>query len=879
MSEIKHTFQAGKMNKDLDERLVPNGEYRDALNIEVRTSGDSDAGVAQMLYGNLERDAVSTVNATVNWKGQKSVFVGSVADEKNNKAYFFVASPPVGEIKLDATESKVFKDMIIQYGTDDRKVRPVVNDIFEIHAYNIGGTTEDGTSEYSSITFSDTSGIRPGMEITALNTTGLSLISTNDDYSNLPINPVVNKVDGNAVYLDRVLSVDLRTVNQWVFKAPKVLNFTRVNAYTNKLITGVNIIDNLLFWTDDFSEPKKINVDRCILGTLNFSDHTALVIKNPNDPNGWARVSAIDSDNYGDLKEEHITVIRRAPRTSPKLEMASSKRGGDTSGNCTQKFTYPSDVTVLSSGGEYDYEMAYAGDPLPVGHIISGVEIVGITPGLDYVEGDFLNLSNDTVVGDPISIRVKVESFNPSTYSYNLEIQSIDTSVTSSHESWDIELEQSKPLFELNLGRFSYRYKYQDGEYSSFAPWSELAFLPGEFDYAPVKGYNLGMVNTVRDLKVTDFVVEDQLRPDDTTAVDIIYKDTVSPNVYIVKTITRGIDSEWNESGTGGNSGVLNITSDMIHMALPSSQLLRAWDNVPRLAKAQEVTGNRLLYANYLQNYNVHQPVTVKQQLVIKDHADNFLPEKSIKSIRKYKIGVVYGDKYGRETTVLGMGGTRRTSWPETVIDSNVSIEKVNAHKSTKLSAQQDWVTDTQSWIPSDWMEYFKYYVKETTNEYYNLSMDRWYNAEDGNIWLSFQSADRNKLDEDTYIILKNGHGNNDPVLDEARYKILAIKNEAPDYIKITQKIIGDLPLSSDLNTLDSGLVNSMHVGFDGTLWDTAFAGLKFKGIGYARIKGDNGADISYSKWVKISRINDNQHTINTIEQFGEAADMSSILS
>ena len=28
MPEIKHQFTGGKMNKDLDERLVPNGEYR-----------------------------------------------------------------------------------------------------------------------------------------------------------------------------------------------------------------------------------------------------------------------------------------------------------------------------------------------------------------------------------------------------------------------------------------------------------------------------------------------------------------------------------------------------------------------------------------------------------------------------------------------------------------------------------------------------------------------------------------------------------------------------------------------------------------------------------------------------------------------------------
>lgn len=39
MPEIKHNFVQGKMNKDLDERLVPNGEYRDALNVEVATSG------------------------------------------------------------------------------------------------------------------------------------------------------------------------------------------------------------------------------------------------------------------------------------------------------------------------------------------------------------------------------------------------------------------------------------------------------------------------------------------------------------------------------------------------------------------------------------------------------------------------------------------------------------------------------------------------------------------------------------------------------------------------------------------------------------------------------------------------------------------------
>ena len=41
-----------KMNKDMDERVVRSGEYRDALNIQVTSSDGSDVGSAQSLLGN-----------------------------------------------------------------------------------------------------------------------------------------------------------------------------------------------------------------------------------------------------------------------------------------------------------------------------------------------------------------------------------------------------------------------------------------------------------------------------------------------------------------------------------------------------------------------------------------------------------------------------------------------------------------------------------------------------------------------------------------------------------------------------------------------------------------------------------------------------------
>ena len=54
MPEIKHNFTSGKMNKDLDERLVPNGEYVHAENIQVSTSEGSNLGSVQNLLSNYK---------------------------------------------------------------------------------------------------------------------------------------------------------------------------------------------------------------------------------------------------------------------------------------------------------------------------------------------------------------------------------------------------------------------------------------------------------------------------------------------------------------------------------------------------------------------------------------------------------------------------------------------------------------------------------------------------------------------------------------------------------------------------------------------------------------------------------------------------------
>ena len=90
MPEIKHTFQGGKMNKDLDERLVPNGEYRHAENIQVRTTDGDSIGTIQNIKGDLHVGSAYYAD----WMADDLPrVVASVGDEKNDKAYFFFASP------------------------------------------------------------------------------------------------------------------------------------------------------------------------------------------------------------------------------------------------------------------------------------------------------------------------------------------------------------------------------------------------------------------------------------------------------------------------------------------------------------------------------------------------------------------------------------------------------------------------------------------------------------------------------------------------------------------------------------------------------------------------------------------------------------------
>ena len=789
MPEIKHQFTGGKMNKDVDERLVPNGEYRHAMNVQVSTSEGSDVGTVQNILGNSK--------ISIPFDVTRMTCVGSVSDEKSDSVYFFLSGPRfIYDNKGIITPTTFSRDHIVRLKQGivevvftDRKIvianavastsagNPAI-DYNTNTAYTPGGSARVSKGDVLEKIINSVSGVEKTVNHTVIHT----------HFPQFPGDPEFIVFDN----LD--LAFTANTECHLLFRSG-CLNFDN-----ERSITGINVIDDMLFWTDGFSEPKKINIPRSIEGTyqgtnMNAQHQTFLI----NKKQGITYASGV---NVG---EKHITVIKKAPSKPPTLQSLTSIREESVSGEALG--------VNFSDIGSAGAALKKQGDTLLITVAPSFNEIP-----LEIKVGDIL-LLNSVASGeyppDNYQVRVLVDSvvLNGYQLDLNITIVSISEETPGGSQDYHIALsEEGYNLFQRKFPRFACRYRYEDGEYSSIGPFSDVAFIAGNFRYHPTEAYNKGMINNLKSLKLKDFIPADI--PEDVVQVDILYKDEKSPEIYTVSTLNP-TDSAWLDTGSfSGSYGSYEVTTENIYAVLPSNQLLRAWDNVPRSALAQDVVGNRMIYANYLQNYNVSPiPEVIAGLGVRQPGAPKGLGMKSIKSLRTYNVGVVYGDKYGRETPVFANE------------DSNQVVLKDRAASTSIISAQIN--TPHPSWA-----EYYKFFIKETASEYYNVALGRVYDAEDGNIWLSFPSSDRNKIENDTYLVLKKGLESDFAVAEEARYKVVAIENEAPEQIKAVMTVISHpranpqmstevvhAGTSDNLNTARPPIVGATSFYIKSTLW------------------------------------------------------------
>ena len=624
MAKLQHTFIQGKMNKDLDERLVPNGQYRDAQNIQVSTSEGSDVGAVENILGNTIKNLRST-GPDVFWQSnfglQNPVCIGVIKDSQNEKIYWFLNSAST--------------DAIVEYDQTTGIVAPIL-------------------------------------------------------------------VDVNSV-----------------------LNFNKLN-----LITGVNILEGLLFFTDDISEPKVINISAFKAGSTDFVTQTNI---------------------YGaPFVLENVTVIVKSPNIQATVLAEPSLVGGNATG------ITPVETTQLNfNTGTPTFK------PVAPGTVYNSVAFSAAVLFDSIVEVSLTAQAvNESNIIENYEVICSLSNISANGLSGDLTVISASSNVPDKFIPWSMLLIESDPIFRNDFPRFSYRWRYSNGQYSTYAPFTKAAFVPNKFQYLSSNGFNEGMDNVTRKITLSNF----QSPGSGVENIDILYKSAVSNNIYVLQTIDL-------------SAGALNtfvITDELLGNVVESSQLLRPWDNVPKKAKSQEVIGNRIVYGNYLQNYDVNAAVDITAAQVNSVHTNPGYGLQSIKTDRTYQIGITFIDEFNRESPVF------------TNKDASQVVEIKNSEKSNTFTAQ---LNST----PPSWATAFKYYIKEPTAEYYNLALDRFYNSEDGNVWLSFPSSEVNKIQEGEYMLLKKQHDASLPVKSQNRYKILDVRSEAPEYISNQNAIVAQV--------------------------------------------------------------------------------------
>ena len=448
MADIQNTFIKSKMNKDLDDRLVPTGEYRNAQNISISRSEGSDVGALENILGNSK---ISVTDLGI----PNLDVIGFLADNATNYIYLFLT---------DYTDP-----------------------------YTGGAPTFAPSGANCIITRYDTS---------------------SNIYTKL--------VEG------------------------RFLNFSKNNS-----IIGVNLLESLLFWTDNRNQPRKINVDLANPGRVNIPTYY--------------------------ISEDTISVAKPAPLKAIRLvNIAQGLPLESTMTNPSQEF--------LPDGSEnFYYKDNWSGDP-------------------NFLQDKFV--------------------------------------------------------------RFSYRYKFDDGEYSIIAPFTQVCFIPKQQGYFldgdQEEAYRSTIVQFVEN-NVTQIGLNipfDSTAPNTDfhiTDLEILYKESDALPIKVVESLP--IDTKFLEAMAANvDPTVYSFTyiSTKPYKTLPADQTTRVYDMVPVKALAQEVSGNRVIYGNFVNRMS--PPESIDYGVGYSTKAINSqveYPNHTAKQNRNYQVGIILSDKFGRQSSVI----------------------------------------------------------------------------------------------------------------------------------------------------------------------------------------------------------------------------------
>ena len=630
MAEVKNAFIKSKMNKDLDDRLIPSGEYRDALNVQVSTSESSDVGALENVLGN---SVAFDFGAAVSVPGIKCI--GFFVDEFNNNIYSF------------------FTD-------------------------NTDNSSED----------------------------------------TIAYNPSAN----NFVFRYNISTNDARVLVRGAF-----LNFSTTNP-----IIGVNLLEELLFFTDNRNQPRKINVK----------------LANPN-----AKTYA---PTYY-TNEDQISVAKYNPYECIKVFTPSQQAGAYLLTVGLRAASTSKVIDVYSTTNAY-IGCGVIGDGVKTGTIVEGIDATFGLVTTNKVQ-DLATNATVTFVGLETSMYDVSNAKLP-------DAPSPDDATANPY--YDPTFSGDPDFLEDKFVRFSYRFRFDDGENSIFAPFTQPCFIPKQDGYF-IENFNSEtdeaqtLQSTIVDFmenKVTKIILQIPLPANATdlalttspfkiSAIDILYKESDGLAVQVVDTIP--VDASFGSTVGANNIYQYAYESTKPFKTLPSKELVRVYDKIPVRAFSQEIISNRVVYGNFQDkhtpppslDYQVSVSDKYSKDSVFSNKTITEYPSSTVKQNRNYQVGIVLSDKFGRQSStilsnntsalVAGFGASTVFSAYQTEIDtaSNLwagdslkllvnTVIPNNKNLSTGDPGLYNGDSTSSNYNPLGWYSY-KVVVQQKEQDYYNV--------------------------------------------------------------------------------------------------------------------------------------------------------------
>jgi hypothetical protein len=670
MPEIKNTFLKSKMNKDLDSRIVPNGEYRDAKNVSVSRSEGSDVGSLENVLGN----------------SQLTDLRAKIIDQEKQKieATYNGVTIRTNEINLSELEvigyfSDVSRDLIFLFLTDYRD------------------SSGDLTSNFAPADSADTSVI-----------------------------PNTFYYKGAACY---IVQYNTLTNESTILVAGNFLNFSKTHP-----IYSINILENLLFWTDNRNQPRKINIEKALNTPWENSgannpyyyneDHISVAKYSPVYP-----FEFIDSSNNSTLISNNEEFLPRHISTACNTQTSAIT---DTQITIVGVYTFGTsgNVDIIT-----DAVFPYEGDVLVIPAQEQSVSSGDLTEDLTYeITGASTGVGTTTLT-------LATQLFRIIDAGTKLYIKRRSLSYNENYQG-------DQNLLKEDFAKFSYRFKYDDDEYSLMAPFTQSAFVPRQFGY---------FVNEDESIAAETASVQffenqiDQVKLNLTlpfNAIDLQEKLKIKEVQILVKNsdeqavrVIEDVDILDLVSNSTGSKYEYDYLSTKAIKTLPEANLIRVHDKIPIKALAQEVVANRVVYGNFQTkhgspnnlNYDlnyINKPATgtLTTDAITIEH-----PNHTLKQNRSYQIGIVLVDRYGRASNVILNDSKNIINKNSTIYTSYISASNLSNlsyfGSMIELSLRSKVPTsDTALNYPGLYSEtnplgYYSYriVVKQQEQDYYNV--------------------------------------------------------------------------------------------------------------------------------------------------------------